>query len=118
MSISSLRDKLRAALAFDELLARQLAPYFAASAMASDKYNFSDTESTIRFGYIHGREAEYARTEAIVSAMIDGIDAFIWVMPKVHQAHHEGELENCTASTCREYNKAMSAITSAIGSER
>jgi hypothetical protein len=33
--------------------------------------------------------------------------ALKWIMPKVHQAHHEGEFDSCQKSTCVEYREAM-----------
>ena len=72
--MSTLADQLKAALEFDELRARELAPHFAASVLASGKHDFSSTESTIRFGYIHGRERERARTAAIDQALCEVVE--------------------------------------------
>lgn len=38
------------------------------------------------------------------------VDAFEWIMPKVHQAYHEGELSDCQKSTCAEYRKTLAKI--------
>lgn len=34
--------------------------------------------------------------------------ALKWIMPKVHQGNHNGDLETCEKATCYEYRKALS----------
>lgn len=38
------------------------------------------------------------------------IDSLKWIMPKIHQAYHDGVLEECGKATCAEYRSAMAAV--------
>ncbi len=37
-------------------------------------------------------------------------EALDWIMPKVHQAYHEGELEKCEKGTCHEYLRVLAKL--------
>lgn len=43
----------------------------------------------------------------LIAAAPEMLEALEWIMPKIHQAHHDGEFEACHKSTCVEARKAI-----------
>lgn len=37
-------------------------------------------------------------------------EALEWIMPKVHQGNHEGDLADCPKATCVEYRKTLQKV--------
>lgn len=65
--------------------------------------NISDTCNCMVSGYIEKIEKLRADLQIAVEAMK-------WIMPKVHQATHEGEIHDCQKATCVEYRYALAKI--------
>jgi hypothetical protein len=55
---------------FDRDGVREIAHYYAASILASDKYNLRDIEPALRLGYLDGREAENAQLRSLLEQVL------------------------------------------------
>jgi metallophosphoesterase superfamily enzyme len=46
-------------------------------------------------------------TEQSESKAKELLELLKWIMPKVHQGNHEGDIETCEKATCVQYRKAL-----------
>jgi len=83
------KSELQALAAFDRDSVRELAHYYAATIVASDKYNLDDRESTLRLGYLDGRETQSARLQPLIQALIEDREALRVTLG--YYAHPDGD---------------------------
>lgn len=63
-------------------------------------------KSTTQQAFVEGYAAAIADRNKDVEVLIEALE---WIMPRVHQASHEGELIECPKATCIEYRKALAS---------
>lgn len=60
-------------------------------------------------GFEFQNERDTLRIEKakLIDIAKDLIDTMTWIMPKVHQGNHDGELSTCSKATCQAYREAL-----------
>lgn len=75
----------------------EIIPWQTAVVSSTQMSNFYDR------GYERGKES-------LKEKLAVAVEALEWIMPKVHQGNHEGELSSCPKATCVEFRNALEKI--------
>ena len=53
------------------------------------------------------KNSGYPWAKEAAEVMESSNEALMWIMPKVHQAYHLGEMQDCANATCVEYRRSI-----------
>lgn len=59
------------------------------------------------FEYQNERDTLRIENNKLRDVVKDLVDGMTWIMPKVHQGNHDGELSTCSKATCQAYREVI-----------